>query len=296
MTFWNATIGNWGMPYLNTSYFNTPYINPFSPFTLPSYTNPPLGFVQPKNSVFDYNIFGFTTPYNFCYTPFLKDVNPPYNIFDSYIGTGKIFDFASNGYNPFNSNIFSKPTAPVTFSPNKQSNFLNVTNRTLSGQSPNVRKAIELAESQVGVREEGGSNDSHEIRKYKNGSKDNLPWCGSFVSWCYGRGQGTDNAKTFGYDTSTQGIRYSAERTGHYAKKSSGYKPKVGDLMIIKYPAGANGESKGGHVGIITKINNDGSFETIEGNYSNQVAKVHRSMQTAHLDGFVKMDEWLKSA
>ena len=38
-----------------------------------------------------------------------------------------------------------------------------------------VENAVELAESQVGVHENGSSNDSADIRKYKNGRVDGNP-------------------------------------------------------------------------------------------------------------------------
>ena len=159
--------------------------------------------------------------------------------------------------------------------------------------SPVVEKALELAESQVGVKENGFSNDSTQIRKYKNGAVNNKPWCGSFASWLFGAGQNGTNSKTFGYSMHSQEIRRRATEAGFYATKNSGYTPQVGDLMIIKYPS-KNGKDGGGHVGIITKVNDNGTFETIEGNYSNSVNRVSRSMATADLHGFVKMNDWLQ--
>ena len=159
-------------------------------------------------------------------------------------------------------------------------------------KKPSLDKALELALSQVGVKEDNRSNDSAEIRKYKKGTKDNNPWCASFASWLFGSGQGLKNSRTFGYSASSQEIRRRAEKEGFYADKDCGYKPKVGDLMIIRNEK----KPDKGHIGIITAINADGSFETIEGNYENTVAKVHRSMETKDLNGFVRMGDWLKAA
>ena len=159
-----------------------------------------------------------------------------------------------------------------------------------SSSNPVVNQAVKLAQSQVGVEECGFLNDSEEIRKYKNGAKDNVAWCGSFVSWCYGAGQGGNNSKTFGYDVSSMSIRKKAEAAGCYSPKSSGYTPKVGDIMVLQYP-----RKGGGHVGIVVAVNKDGTFETIEGNYNNGVRQVHRSKDTSNLHGFVRMNEWLQA-
>ena len=50
-----------------------------------------------------------------------------------------------------------------------------------------------------------------------------------------------------------------------------------------------------GHVGIISKVNSDGTFEVIEGNSGNAVKKMTRSMATEGLHGFVRMNEWLEA-
>lgn len=154
-------------------------------------------------------------------------------------------------------------------------------------KTPQASTALRLATSQIGVREVGNSNNGAEVNKYRFGKADGNPWCASFVSWCYGAGQNGNNKKTFGYDASTQSIRRKAEKAGFYATKQSGYAPKAGDLAIWKY------DNASGHVGIVSKVNADGTFEVIEGNSQNKVQKTIRTMASANLHGFVKMDEWL---
>ncbi len=151
-----------------------------------------------------------------------------------------------------------------------------------------AQNAVALAEAELkkGVSEKGSSNNSAEVNKYRGGKATGQAWCASFVSWLYGAGQNNNNAKTFGYDASTQNIRRKAEKAGYYSTVKSGYVPQVGDLAIWKYS-----ESKG-HVGIISKVYPDGSFDVIEGNCGNRVQKVHRSRATGNLHGFVRMNEW----
>lgn len=153
-----------------------------------------------------------------------------------------------------------------------------------------VDNAVELAESQVGVHENGSSNDSADIRKYKNGAVDGNPWCASFASWLYGAGQHSSNGKTFGYTASSQEIKRKAQNAGCYASKNSNYVPKKGDLAMWTK------SSSTGHVGIVSKVYPDGSFDTIEGNSKDAVTKHHYSSKHSvgsSFDGFVQMDKWL---
>lgn len=55
-----------------------------------------------------------------------------------------------------------------------------------------------------------------------------------------------------------------------------------GDVMIQQ----SNGAS---HTGIVTKVYSDGSFDTIEGNTSDQCLARHYSANDAKLSGFVKI-------
>ena len=78
-----------------------------------------------------------------------------------------------------------------------------------------------------------------------------------------------------------------AERAGFYRKANSGYTPKVGDVVVWNYGGGK------GHVGIVSKVNADGSFKTVEGNCSNSVRELTRNR--SEVDGFVMMNEWLEA-
>lgn len=169
---------------------------------------------------------------------------------------------------------------------------LNRDNRTsVNGTTSACQNAVRLAEQELsrGVRENGSSNDSIDIRKYKNGAKNNHAWCGYFTSWLYGAGQNSNNSDTFGFTGSTQSIKRDAINAGCYAYKNSGYTPKVGDLAMWTKSAST------GHVGIVTEVYADGSFDVIEGNSSNKVAKRHYASQSSvgsGFNGFVKMNEW----
>ncbi len=158
--------------------------------------------------------------------------------------------------------------------------------------SDKAEQAAQIAEQELakGVREDNGNNDSVDIRRYKKGAKNSNQWCGYFTSYCFGDGQGSDNRETFGYTGSSQEIKRKAINAGHYAKKNSGYTPKRGDVAMWTKTAST------GHVGIVTQVYADGSFDTIEGNSKNAVTKHHYKSQSSvsgTFDGFVKMNEWL---
>ena len=270
---------------------------------LPSFSSIPssiFAFGTPRYDVFNSNIFSFTPPTNFSYIP---QAHNPF----SYMGQLSFSPFFSRPQ-LFTPGLPSLPSLPsiTSFSSNSSSlnsflNFLEMTKRNPIGSptnshsrvslsaNPTVSNALQIARSQIGVKENGSSNNSTQINEYRNGVQNGAPWCASFVSWCYGKGQNSNNTNTFGYSASSQDIRRQAQSAGVYSPKTSGYTPVPGDLMILKYS-----ESRG-HIGIVESVNKDGSFTVIEGNQSNQVKRVQRSMNTENLDGFVRMNEWLSA-
>ncbi len=220
------------------------------------------------------------------------------SVFGSNLGSLNSQMAMMNAFSQLQSFNFSMPAMPAmpafnfNFSSMPSFNF-NFGSLLTSGRTSNVsltsdkaKNAVQLALSQVGVREVG-TNSGADVTKYKNGRADNNPWCASFVSWCYGRGQNGNNSKTFGYTASSQEIRRKAEQAGFYRKASSGYTPKTGDVVVWNYGGGK------GHVGIVASVNGDGSFKTVEGNCSDSVRQVTR--QRSEVDGFVQMNEWLQA-
>ena len=182
--------------------------------------------------------------------------------------------------------IFTTPLNQMQFSMGAFGTNVRSSNVTLTSSS--VQNALRLAESEIGTAEIGNSNNSFGVNKYRGGVANGQAWCASFVSWCYGQGQNSNNTKTFGYTSSSQEIKNRAIQAGYYSDKNSGYTPKVGDIAVWSKSDNAHG-----HVGIISKINPDGSFEVIEGNSSNRVKKNTRTINSQNFAGFVRMNEWL---
>ncbi len=100
-------------------------------------------------------------------------------------------------------------------------------------------------------------------------------WCAHFVSKAFEESGGSP----WGHIASVSGILQWAKENDRFIPKSNGA-PQVGDVVIFK-----NNRS---HTGIVTKVNPDGSFETIEGNSSNKVARRNYSANESTLTGFVR--------
>ena len=275
----------------------------FMPYSGSSIASSIFSVGSPRYDVFNNNVLGYTPPTNFSYLPqlnnpfnFMGQINfmPQFTLanlftpaFTSSSNIGML-DFLITGHRRTSQNTITtqnRKTTSTISSTRKTSTGSK--RRTTSTSNPTINKALEVARSQIGVKEINGSNNSAQINEYRNGVENGVPWCASFVSWCYGRGQNSNNNKTFGYSASSQHIRRQAESAGVYSKAGSGYTPKAGDLMILKY------SENSGHIGIVESVNSDGTFNVIEGNTSNQVKRKVRSMNTDNLHGFVRMDEWL---
>lgn len=131
--------------------------------------------------------------------------------------------------------------------------------------------------------------------KWYNSSSPSGAWCAKFVSWCaYKAGISTAIVPktSISYDYKTSGIGV------YHAKKN--YLPKVGDLVLYKYPKGADRPIN--HVGIVRENafrNSDGVIviRTVEGNVLNgdtnkrgKVARLGRSStndQYKYIVGFI---------
>src|SRR5262245_10081886 len=52
--------------------------------------------------------------------------------------------------------------------------------------NPNIQQLVDLAKSQVGIREEGGNNRGEHIREYQSATwlaPGPWPWCAAFTAW-----------------------------------------------------------------------------------------------------------------
>ncbi len=151
-----------------------------------------------------------------------------------------------------------------------------------SGMTTLTQTAVELAYSQLGVYEDKGENRGT-MEKY--GGRPGDPWCASFVSWLYGKGQ-ADNASPIKYTAGVSGLRDQAQQAGYYSKVGT-YTPVPGDIMIQK----SNGAS---HTGIVVGVDGDYIY-TIEGNSGNAVRERKYkigSSEYSKISGWIRMNEW----
>ncbi|MBL7887243.1 MAG: CHAP domain-containing protein [Flavobacterium sp.] len=125
-------------------------------------------------------------------------------------------------------------------------------------------RAIEIASSQIGVREKGSANCGPEVEKYlaSIGLGKGYSWCMAFVFWCFNEaakelGQPNPLVKTGGVLkgwNESKGTKILAKNT-----KQDPSLVKPGQIFIMDHGSGF------GHTGIVKEVNG-GFITTIEGN------------------------------
>jgi hypothetical protein len=163
------------------------------------------------------------------------------------------------------------PSLPSLPSESKEPSVIVPPSKKPATKSP-LEKLVDIALSQVGVKEVGGNNNGPEIRKYQastNLKPASWPWCAALTSWVtrewlkdpeaiewLGLRVMTPEqwrpktAAAFGY------ISWAKERPATTKVLSSRSKPHVGDFAIFDFS----------HIGIVTKVLSDGRFQCVEGN------------------------------
>jgi CHAP domain len=141
-------------------------------------------------------------------------------------------------------------------------------------------RIVAIAQSQLGQTEQPpGSNESPAIAQYRSatvGAEPGAPWCAYFASWAARQAGEPLGAEGQGLGSVAQ-IWSWAQSTGRALVNGPGVVPKPGDLIVF-------GDE---HVGIVKGVRPDGSIETIEGNYNNQVSANVRPAGEA--SGYVSM-------
>jgi len=113
-------------------------------------------------------------------------------------------------------------------------------------------RIIEVALAEIGTVETGEN-----LTKYGKFTKaDGLPWCGSFVNWCF------DQAGVkLPSMVSTAAGAHKMKELGRWIED----KPQLGDLCFMDFPH--DGIDRISHIGIVVKVGQT-SVLTIEGNTS----------------------------
>lgn len=117
--------------------------------------------------------------------------------------------------------------------------------------------AVAVAETQVGVREQGGNNRGPEVELYlaSVGLPPGDPWCASFLFWVFRRAANilvTPNP----FPRTGSALRIWALADQHFRVAS----PTRGCVYVVDHGGGQ------GHTGIIAQVDNDGIVTEISGN------------------------------
>lgn len=210
--------------------------------------------------LFSYRYSAYTPSYNFgtgsysSYTPKLT------------------YSYAPSGYSP-SSYSYSKPKfGKLTF--------------------PRSTGALQTDLAQNALSYVGRVNSDREGNRLFSGGR-NQAWCADFVTSVTRDTFGSQLPSSFG-SSSVSGLQSWGRSHDCYLDVTSAsdradyiaQNVKVGDIMI---------EKRGGksHTGIVTKVNPDGSFETVEGNCSNKVKTQRYSANSSTLSGFVTLDRYV---
>lgn len=137
---------------------------------------------------------------------------------------------------------------------------------------------MKWALSQEGISE---ARNPDVVRGYSKGRWQ--AWCADFVSTAFEKNGGSP----WGHQSSVQGILdWGRKNQGHFISaadaRANPSRIKPGDVVIWKQ----GGRS---HTGIVTAVNGDGTFSTIEGNTSDKVAQRQGNrLNSSQLTGFVR--------
>lgn len=149
-------------------------------------------------------------------------------------------------------------------------------------------KALEIAESQLGVQEiPKNSNAGADVEKYLKSVKlgKGYAWCAAFVYWCV-----NEAAKSIGV---TNPLVCTAGVLNLWNKMPVDFKftknPKRGDIFIMDFGKGA------GHTGFVTGVSN-GRIQTIEGNSNDEgsregyeVCRRPNGRNISSIKGFIRL-------
>ena len=116
-------------------------------------------------------------------------------------------------------------------------------------------------------------------------------WCADFVTYVAKETFGNSLPRDFG-SSAVSGLRDWAIDNDCYNQIPTKNKAEfiknnvqVGDIMIEK-----NNDKS--HTGIVTKVYDDGSFETVEGNCNNSVKKMKYNANSPTLSGFISLNKY----
>jgi hypothetical protein len=276
-----------------------PLANPFVNFETPNFTynNPYCGSCfspeynfqssNPKvNSELTYQNFSFgDSIYNFSGNSYPSNSSLEY-IDNSYYN-GKIYNFT--GKSPVNTKIKSSQNLSV------QSSAVASSAKAEPSYATNTTKkdtSIGKSFASNAAKYLGYSEKNGESKVFSNSSE----WCADFVTYVVKetyKEKGLDIPAGFGNHRVENLRQWGIQNNKYLSLTNKSDKAstiannvKIGDILILR-------EDGASHTGIVTKINSNGSFETIEGNVASngddKVVKRSYSADYKKISGFVQL-------
>ncbi len=150
-----------------------------------------------------------------------------------------------------------------------------------------MKRAIDVAITQLGVSEATGKNDGIPAERYMRG--DELAWCAGFVLFCFDEAGGKtvthpDKPNEWWRLRSVTNMENSLMARGLWLPA---YEiPKRNDIIFFGGKAGSDSARLSGrHCGIVESFEGD-TIHTIEGNMGNKVKRVKRRRSDPTISGF----------
>jgi hypothetical protein len=151
--------------------------------------------------------------------------------------------------------------------------------------------AVDIAETQLGIKEATGQNDGIPAERYVRGEK--LPWCASFVLYCNAQSDEEPCARTNAEWFEMRAVaNFEAEmiKRGWWIPPTS--TPRRGDLVFFGSRGSSDQSLSGRHMGMVERLDSH-LLQTIEGNVGNRVSRlVHDLSQfsvRARVTGFARI-------
>ena len=150
-------------------------------------------------------------------------------------------------------------------------------------------KALETANTQLNVKEEGGANLGEKVGEFQavTGAGPGTPWCASFVTWALQ--QNGHKMKGGGWAAVATWVS-NAEQGKNNLKVVSAEEARPGDLVAYDW-GGQDDFGSDGHIGFLASEVKGGKFTAVEGNWQDAVQRVPRQLGGTTNVKFLRIDD-----
>lgn len=143
-----------------------------------------------------------------------------------------------------------------------------------------AKQVLHLAASEIGYKETPTDSNHNKFGVWYG--MDYAPWCAMFVSYCfYNNGLPLNIERKEGFAWCPSGVDWFKAKGWWHTQN-----PQVGDVVFYDW----NGDGEAKHVGMVEKVNSDGSIVAIEGNTSvgndSNGGQVMRRNRDAYIKGY----------